>query len=99
MGKTMIPRRSLRLDLVIVVLLCTLSIFLFPATSGSYTAVHGPVTALRAARAFIATFWSMTLAVLGIARILPSRFVTLLHSQPVLSLTSSAARFNMTFRC
>jgi hypothetical protein len=32
-------------------ILCTLLLFLCPAVHGSYSAVHGPVTAMQAARA------------------------------------------------
>jgi hypothetical protein len=34
---------------VLLLLLTTLALFLFPAASGSFTATHGPTTALRAA--------------------------------------------------
>jgi hypothetical protein len=33
-----------------LVVLCVLSLFLFPASAGPYPAVHGPATALQAAR-------------------------------------------------
>lgn len=33
-----------------LVILCVLSLFLFPASAGPYPAVHGPATALQAAR-------------------------------------------------
>jgi len=49
----------------IVVLICALAIFLFPASTGPYSAVHGPVTALRALHAALAVFWSLTLAILS----------------------------------
>src|SRR5271169_727088 len=45
----MIPGR-IGCELVVVVVLCVLTIFLFPSTQGSYSVVHGPVTALQAAR-------------------------------------------------
>jgi hypothetical protein len=35
----------------IVVVFCILSLFLFPSVQGSYSATHGPVTALQAMRA------------------------------------------------
>jgi len=38
-------------ELAMVAVLCVLMIFLFPSTQGSYSVVHGPVTALLAARA------------------------------------------------
>ena len=34
----------------LLVVVCVLSLFLFPAAGGSYSAVHGPVTALQAVR-------------------------------------------------
>jgi len=37
-------------ELAIVAIVCVLGIFLFPAAAGSYSAVHGPVTALEAMR-------------------------------------------------
>jgi hypothetical protein len=42
--------RRLRRELSIIALICTLGIFLLPCASGSYTSIHGPVTALRAIR-------------------------------------------------
>ena len=38
-------------ELVVVAVLCVLTIFLFPAMQGPYSVVHGPATALLAARA------------------------------------------------
>ena len=52
------PTRALSL----VALLCILSIFLFAAPSGPYSAVHGPVTALRAFHGSLAMFWSIATA-------------------------------------
>ena len=37
-------------ELAVVITLCVLTIFFFPGIQGSYSVVHGPVTALRAAR-------------------------------------------------
>ena len=37
--------------IAVLVVLCVLGIFFFPAMQGPYSAVHGPVTALLAARA------------------------------------------------
>lgn len=37
---------------VLLLMLATLAVFLFPAASGSFTATHGPTTALRAAARF-----------------------------------------------
>lgn len=38
-------------ELALLALVCVLTIFLFPAMQGPYSAVHGPVSALQAARA------------------------------------------------
>lgn len=38
-------------ELAVLATLCVLTIFLFPVMQGPYSAVHGPVTALQAARA------------------------------------------------
>jgi hypothetical protein len=38
-------------ELALVALFCVLTIFLFPAVQGPYSAVHGPVSALQATRA------------------------------------------------
>jgi hypothetical protein len=40
-------------ELAVVAVLCVLMIFLFPSGQGSYSMVHGPVTALLAARAAV----------------------------------------------
>lgn len=52
---------------VLLVMLATLALFLFPAPSGSFTATHGPTTALRAAARFRAVMaalaaWTALLA-------------------------------------
>jgi hypothetical protein len=52
---------------VLLLMLTTLALFLFPAASGSFTATHGPTTALRAAailRAVLAAIaaWTALLA-------------------------------------
>jgi hypothetical protein len=49
-----------------VVLLCTLSVFLFSGPVGPYSVVHGPVTAMRARQASLVLFWSMVAAALNI---------------------------------
>jgi len=42
----MFPRR-IGCELAILGVVCVITLFLFPAASGPYTAIHGPVTALR----------------------------------------------------
>jgi hypothetical protein len=46
----MFPGRS-GCELAVLAVLGVLTIFLFPAMQGSYSAMHGPATALQAARA------------------------------------------------
>jgi hypothetical protein len=46
----MIPGR-IGCELAVLAVLCVLTIFLFPAMQGPYSVVHGPATALQAARA------------------------------------------------
>jgi len=40
-------------ELAVLAVLCVLMIFLFPAVQGPYSVVHGPATALQAARAAV----------------------------------------------
>jgi len=46
-----------------VALICVISVFLFPAGNGPFSATHGPATALRAKRAAL----FLTLAILAAA--------------------------------
>ncbi len=61
----MLLRRGLNPELSILVLIGTLSIFLFAVPAGPYSAVHGPATGMRALQASIALFWSISVAVLA----------------------------------
>lgn len=45
-----IMSRQIVYETSFLVVLCVLSLFLFPASAGPYPAVHGPATALQAAR-------------------------------------------------
>lgn len=58
-GTSMISGR-IGCELAVVAVFCVLTIFLFPSVQGPYSVVHGPVTALLAARAAIR--WRITLA-------------------------------------
>jgi hypothetical protein len=49
-------------ELAVLIGVCVLSIFLFPAMQGPYPAVHGPVTALQAARAATRLRWAIVQA-------------------------------------
>jgi len=48
---TLMTLGRIRWELAVLALLCVLTIFLFPATQGPYSVVHGPVSALQATRA------------------------------------------------
>lgn len=56
---------------VLLLMLTTLALFLFPAPSGSFTATHGPTTALRAA----ARFRAVLAAIAGWIALLAGRIV------------------------
>lgn len=60
-------------ELSIVVLVGTLSIFLFSVPVGPYSAVHGPATAFRAFHASLILFWSIAVASLNLV-LMPSLF-------------------------
>jgi len=44
-------RGRIRWELAVLAVLCVMTIFLFPATQGPYSVVHGPASALQGARA------------------------------------------------
>jgi hypothetical protein len=51
-------------ELTLITILCVVGIFLFPASAGPYSAIHGPVTALQAVRAAMKIRWNIALAAL-----------------------------------
>lgn len=57
--------------LAVIAALCVLTIFFFPAMQGPYSVVHGPVTALLAARAAA----GLRTAIAGV-RVVRSRFTS-----------------------
>lgn len=54
--------RQLSYEFVLVVILCTVALFLFPAVQGPYSAVHGPVTALLSLKARVFLCLALLLA-------------------------------------
>lgn len=56
--------RDLGYEFAILVIICTVAIFLYPAARGSYSAVHGPVTALLTFRVKLRLWLSIVLAAL-----------------------------------
>ncbi len=73
--------RHLGYEIAIVVVICTVCLFLFPTAGGSYSAVHGPVTALRSLRLRLKLSLAMALAALRLLRLmLGDSSVALLHA-------------------
>ena len=58
--------RQLTSEFAIVAILCAAAVLFFPAVRGSYSAVHGPVTALRSAQTRLKMWLVMALAALHI---------------------------------
>ena len=56
--------RDLGYEFAILAVICTVAIFLFPMARGSYSAVHGPVTALLSLRAKLKLWLGIALAAL-----------------------------------
>ncbi len=67
--------RQLSYEFVLVAILCTVALFLFPAVQGPYSAVHGPVTALLSLKAKV----FLCLALLLAAMHLLARCVAVCH--------------------
>lgn len=61
--------RHFAFELAILVILCVIGIFLFPAGTGPYSAVHGPVSALQSLRTRARLRWAMALAALNLVLI------------------------------
>jgi hypothetical protein len=53
--------RHMGYEVAIVTVICTVAIFLFPAASGPYSAVHGPATALLSMRTRLRLWLRMAL--------------------------------------
>jgi hypothetical protein len=62
------PRRF-GYELALIATICVIGIFLFPASAGSYSAVHGPVTALQAMRNAVSSRWALAAAALSLLRV------------------------------
>ncbi len=61
-AEDLIFSRQLSYEIVILAILCTAGIFFFPAVRGPYSAVHGPVTALRSIKTRLQRWLVMALA-------------------------------------
>jgi hypothetical protein len=53
--------RRLAVKWAVLAVICTAAVFLFPAATGPFTAVHGPATALRAWHMAVSTLAGMAL--------------------------------------
>jgi hypothetical protein len=84
---------SLRLgyELTLLVVLGIVTLFLFPAMQGPYSAVHGPATALQAARAAARL---RTAIVQGASNCLQHSLISQLVVFPWMSLSAAEFRFS-----
>lgn len=57
--------RRFTYEVALLAIVCVVGLFFFPAAVGSYTSVHGPVSALLAVRAAMKVRLAMALAGLG----------------------------------
>jgi hypothetical protein len=89
-------------ELAVLTVLCVLMIFFFPVMQGPYSAVHGPATALQAARAAARLrFVMMQGSLNSLGNFLISPLVILscmLLSQPEYRSVSSR-EYNTSLRC
>jgi hypothetical protein len=72
----MMPR-FFRSKLALLTILCIVGLFFFPAAVGSYTSVHGPVSALLAVRAAMRVHWAMAIAGLSFPQFLLNSWFSL----------------------
>ena len=70
-------RRHLGYELAVLAIVGTLAIFFFPAVTGPYPIVHGPVTALRAMRAWLLLLVALTLSLAVSLKLSVTRFAAL----------------------
>lgn len=92
--------RHLGYEIAIVVVICTVCLFLFPTAGGSYSAVHGPVTALRSLRLRLKLWVAIALAALRLLRLLlQDTSVALQHARPKIEAHSLRPRQIPVLRC
>jgi len=85
----------------ILAILCTAALFLFPAVRGSYTAVHGPVTALRSLKNKLLIWLQTGQAALYLraGRLTRHGCCSWFPLHQVQRLRSSPSEFNSVLRC
>jgi hypothetical protein len=84
----MIPRH-LGYEVAIVAVICTVAIFAFPAASGPYSAVHGPVTALLSLRVKFKLWLAMALAAFQLAGLVMPRLAAQRAAESMIPLPQS----------
>ena len=92
--------RQIAAAVALLMVLCTVSLFLFQASTGPYSATHGPVTAMRPVRARLILDFAMISAayvrLLGVFSVLmPAGFVSSLN----LPLADLSLQDNPVWRC
>ncbi len=78
-------------ELTLLAVLCVLSIFLFPAMQGPYCVVHGPATALQAARAALRLRIAIVQAALNSYSLIPALVILFWISLPTTGFQSPTA--------
>lgn len=98
-GESMFSRH-LGYEIAIAVVICTVCLFLFPTVGGSYSAVHGPVTALRSLRLRLKLWLAIALAALRLLRLmLGDSSVALQHAWQKIGAHSIHPRQTAVLRC
>jgi hypothetical protein len=93
--------RQFSYEFILVAIVCTVALFLFPAAHGSYAAVHGPVTTLRSIKTKIRIWILMAVAAARLGGWLLSGYGSALHilRQTVLLFLSSPFDRASVLRC
>ncbi len=81
--------RHLGYEFTIFAICCTVAIFVFPAATGCYSVVHGPVTALLSLRTKLKLWLGMAFAALQLRRVRPANFATQHAARELILLTQS----------
>jgi hypothetical protein len=59
--------RRFGFDFVLLAIVCIAALFLFPVTTGSYSAVHGPVTVLQSINSRLRLWLILAMAAYGLS--------------------------------
>ncbi|MGD0214900.1 MAG: hypothetical protein ABSB87_16865 [Terriglobales bacterium] len=95
----MIPEHT-AYEFTIIAIFCTVAILVFPAASGSYVVVHGPVTALQSLRAKLKLWLGMAAAARQLRHLIPTKFAAPQTARHMILLTQSdLPEQSTTLRC